>query len=173
MTASKGQLIDMVNACLSPIQPIRDDAAALLRQAGFSYELIANLRWCDIHYLEADAPPMISTPDVDNIQMPATLTAPLLAWKTVATEWGWRGSDEQPVFVPFENGRPVTNRLLEPNEIRRQIRAHRIGELPRVSARDVRDAAILSYAFFDGGPPKDLVELRWGELSSWAIELRP
>ena len=170
MKATEQHLIDMVNVCLSPVQPLRDDAASLLREAGFSYELIANLRWRDIRYLDADAPPLIATPDVDSILMSATLTAPLLAWKTVATERGWRKTSDLPVFLPFENGKPVTGRLAKPEEIRRDIRAHRIGELPRLSSRDIRVAAILTYSFYDGRPPTELVALRWRDLSRWAID---
>ena len=165
-TTDIGRLVD---ACLSPVKPIRDEAAAQLREYSFSYELIASLRWSDLREIRADRQPIMSVPGIEFITLAAGLTAPLLAWKTIAIERRWRSHD-RPLFPHFDtHGVPSLGRQPTAEEIHQDIQRHRrwLGKVPDAKARDVRDAALLCYAYFSGDHPEDVRTACWGDLDGW------
>ena len=157
------KLIDIINAILSPVRPIRDDAAHALYVSGFSPTLIRDLRWSDVLDLGPAGICMIRTPDVQAIQMNQEVTISLLAWSILASENAWLHKDLR-VFPHITNtGCLRPGERLTESELR-IIGYHPAGFVPPHSTKDIRDVAALLLAWNLEGSHNDLLELRWGDI---------
>lgn len=160
---NKLKLIDIINAILSPVRPIRDDAAHAMYVSGFSPTLIRDLRWGDILELQPEGVCMIRTPGVRAIQMHQEVAISLLAWSTLATENAWLHEDLR-VFphIASDGCLKLDERLTEAEL--RIIGYHPTGFIPPHSAKDIRDVAALLLAWNLEGNHQEVLELRWGDV---------
>lgn len=157
-------LIDIINAILSPVRPIRDDAAHALYVSGFSPTLIRDLRWGDIVELHAGGICTIRTPGVRAIQMHQEVASYLLAWSILASENFWLHEDLR-VFPHISNGGCVNpGEKLTESELR-IIGYHPTGFVPPHSNKDIRDVAALLLAWNLDGRHNEVLELRWGDIN--------
>ena len=160
---NKMKLIDIINAILSPVRPIRDDAAHAMYVSGFSPTLIRDLRWGDILELKPEGVCMIRTPGVRAIQMHQQVASSLLAWSILASENAWL-HEALRVFPHITNsGCLKPGERLTEAELR-IIGYHPTGFIPPHSAKDIRDVAALLLAWNLEGSHDEVLELRWGDI---------
>lgn len=157
------KLIDIINAILSPVRPIRDDAAHALYASGFSPTLIRDLRWGDIVELHAGVICTIRTPGVRAIQMHQQVASSLLAWSILASENAWL-HEALRVFPHITNsGCLKPGERLTEAELR-IISYHRTGFIPPHSNKEIRDVAALLLAWNLEGSHNEVLELHWGDI---------
>ena len=157
------KLIDIINAILSPVRPIRDDAAHALYVSGFDSKLIRDLRWGDIVELDAGGICTIRTPGVRAIQMHQQVASSLLAWSILASENAWLHEALRVFPHITSSGCLKPGERLTEAELR-IIGYHPPGFIPPHSAKDIRDVAALLLAWNLEGSHPEVLELRWGDI---------
>ena len=166
-------LIDVTNEILSPSWQLRNAAVFSMHHAArLSMNLITSLRWTDVVHHSPPSQLVVSSPDVQVLQLPAESVPAVSAWMTFSAERGLRDPDNR-MFPTIRNHRYVPAEPMTDYETRAS-EAWFWDYIADPTYQDYRDVAALCLGRVRGRRglnPATIAQTRWQDLTEFDFRL--